>query len=617
MTSVPSASRQKRNLTEEEIGSICALIPLNPSIPSETAECVRSGLVKNLREQLADVLIYPEGIPKLRKTIEEEYYRSLLQAGEMVGVQAATSIGEPVSQMTLNAFHYSGISTIGISSGVPRVEEILNASKKQKSRMMNLYMKDKKDLREIRKEVYHSVTEVCLGTLLSKVEIDFIQRFEELDEEEQKWYGLYMDMYSSEIMEENQFLVQWRIRLHLNRDPLFHHSVSTLDVARKIEHSFRDLHAVASPTSIGIVDVFVDFNGIKIKKKKEEEEKEDNAKEIKCIHNVVLPYLKDIMICGMEGVTDVYLHKEQGEWVIDTNGSNLYAAFANEALDYTRCMSSDIWEIYRILGVEATRNFIIQEFYKVLASSGASVGRRHIELLADSMTYQGKINSVNRYGIDRDQIGPMAKASFEESVRNFFIAAVNGETDHMGVSASIMGGKMVRSGTGFVDLKLDADMIRTAPPLPEFVYPEPRNQEKEPKTEPKEYKMKEIKEKPAEFKPEYKPDYKSDYKPEYKSEYKSDYKPEYKSDYKPVEYKSDYKPEYKPVEYKPKEYKPKETKETKPRPVYQLAAVAGTLPGMKSEPVAEKDPQPIKQSFMKRAPKEVKKSEVLLEFEDE
>jgi DNA-directed RNA polymerase II subunit RPB1 len=76
--------------------------------------------VKNLREQLAEVLIYPEGVPKLKKTIEEEYYRSLLQPGEMVGVQAATSIGEPVSQMTLNAFHYSGISTIGISSGVPR-----------------------------------------------------------------------------------------------------------------------------------------------------------------------------------------------------------------------------------------------------------------------------------------------------------------------------------------------------------------------------------------------------------------------------------------------------------------------------------------------------------------
>lgn len=122
-----------------------------------------------------------------------------------------------------------------------------------------------------------------------------------------------------------------------------------------------------------------------------------------------------------------------------------------------------------MLGVEATRQFIIEEFYKVLSAGGASVGRRHIELLADSMTYQGKINSVNRYGIDRNQIGAMAKASFEESVRNFFIAAVNGEVDRMGVSASLMAGKLVKCGTGFCDMVLDESMLARVKParLPE------------------------------------------------------------------------------------------------------------------------------------------------------
>jgi hypothetical protein len=123
--------------------------------------------------------------------------------------------------------------------------------------------------------------------------------------------------------------------------------------------------------------------------------------------------------------------------------------------------------------VEACRQFIIEEFYKVLSVGGASVGRRHIELLADSMTYQGKINSVNRYGIDRNQIGPMAKASFEESVRNFFIAAVNGETDQMGVSASLMAGKLVKCGTGFMEMVLNEDMLKKIrpPPLKEIVKP--------------------------------------------------------------------------------------------------------------------------------------------------
>jgi len=121
-----------------------------------------------------------------------------------------------------------------------------------------------------------------------------------------------------------------------------------------------------------------------------------------------------------------------------------------------------------MLGVEATRQFIINEFYKVLAISGASVGRRHIELLADSMTFQGKINSVNRYGIDRNETGPLAKASFEESVNNFFIASVNNETDDMGVSSSIMAGKLAEMGTGYMDLIYDIEAK-----MPDVSVPDP------------------------------------------------------------------------------------------------------------------------------------------------
>jgi len=254
---------------------------------------------------------------------------------------------------------------------------------------------------------------------------------------------------------------------------MFKHSITCLDVGKRIENSFRDLYVVCSPDNIGIVDVFIDFDSIKLKKKEEQDiEVIQASKEIRCINNVIIPYLKEINICGIPGIEDVYIHEDKGEWVVDTRGTNLYAAFANESLDYTRCKSSDIWEVLRILGVEATRNFIIEEFFKVLSVSGASVGRRHIELLADSMTYQGKINSVNRYGIDRNQIGPMAKASFEESVRNFFIAAVNGESDNMGVSSSLMGGKLVKCGTGFLDVRLDHEMLKKVKLLPDFVYPE-------------------------------------------------------------------------------------------------------------------------------------------------
>jgi hypothetical protein len=175
----------------------------------------------------------------------------------------------------------------------------------------------------------------------------------------------------------------------------------------------------------------------------------------------------DIQIGGINGVEDIFIREDKGNWVVDTQGSNLSSIFYYDWLELSKCTSSDIWEIRKILGVEATRQFIINEFYKVLSVSGASVGRRHIELLADSMTFQGKINSVNRYGIDRNETGPLAKASFEESVNNFFIAATNGETDDMGVSSSVMAGKLAQFGSGYFDVLFDISRPLHVPHLPD------------------------------------------------------------------------------------------------------------------------------------------------------
>jgi hypothetical protein len=446
----------KRKLTTEEIDDLCSIIELNRFIPEETATCVRNGLVKSIRGQLEAVTIYPTMIPKLKKIIEKEYYTTQLQAGEMVGVQAATSIGEPVSQMTLNAFHFSGISSIGIASGVPRVEELLNASKKQKSYGMTLYMDRKYDIHVLKRKIMSSIMEVYLSNITEHYTIEYVSSLDSLNETDRKWYPLYFAMYSSEILEEGELKYHWRIRFKLNKSKMYDHSVSCLTVGKKIEDAFRDLYVVASPDNIGIVDVYVDFSQMKLKKKEEEDIGIlDNKKEGMCLYNIILPYLNDILVSGVEGIESMFIREDKNEWVIDTQGSNLMNIFAYEGFDSKRCSSSDIWEIYNMLGVEATRQFIINEFYKVLAISGASVGRRHIELLADSMTFQGKINSVNRYGIDRNETGPLAKASFEESVNNFFIASVNNETDDMGVSSSIMAGKLAEMGTGYMDLIYD------------------------------------------------------------------------------------------------------------------------------------------------------------------
>lgn len=60
--------------------------------------------------------------------------------GEMVGALAAQSLGEPATQMTLNTFHYAGVSAKNVTLGVPRLKEIINISKKPKTPSLTVYL---------------------------------------------------------------------------------------------------------------------------------------------------------------------------------------------------------------------------------------------------------------------------------------------------------------------------------------------------------------------------------------------------------------------------------------------------------------------------------------------
>jgi len=55
--------------------------------------------------------------------------RAAARAGTPVGGIAAQSIGEPGTQMTLKTFHFAGVASMNITQGVPRIKEIINASK--------------------------------------------------------------------------------------------------------------------------------------------------------------------------------------------------------------------------------------------------------------------------------------------------------------------------------------------------------------------------------------------------------------------------------------------------------------------------------------------------------
>jgi DNA-directed RNA polymerase beta' subunit len=124
------------------------------------------------------------------------------------------------------------------------------------------------------------------------------------------------------------------------------------------------------------------------------------------------------------------------------------------AVDGTRLYSTNVWDVYEVLGIEAARSVLFNEINGLFESVG--VNYRHLCLLCDVMTRFGKLMSIDRYGINKNDIGTLAKASFEETEKILLKAALFGEMDPVtGVSANIMMGQPIRGGTAFSQILLD------------------------------------------------------------------------------------------------------------------------------------------------------------------
>ena len=76
------------------------------------------------------------------------------------------------------------------------------------------------------------------------------------------------------------------------------------------------------------------------------------------------------------------------------------------------------------------------------------------------MTNKGFLTAINRQGINRGDIGPLAKCSFEDTTDQLIKAGLHGEKDKLnGVSSNIMMGQIIRAGTGLCDIYLDEEKM--------------------------------------------------------------------------------------------------------------------------------------------------------------
>jgi DNA-directed RNA polymerase II subunit RPB1 len=149
-------------------------------------------------------------------------------------------------------------------------------------------------------------------------------------------------------------------------------------------------------------------------------------------------------------------YKPVEQYVLVSDGSNFLEILTHPDVDATKVVSSDIHDMMKNLGIEATRATLFKEIDTLFKESGSSVNYRHVGLLLDKMCHKGKVMSVDRYGINKNDIGPLAKMSFEQTEEIALRAAEFGERDPvLGVSAHVMLGAPIRAGTAFSEVLFD------------------------------------------------------------------------------------------------------------------------------------------------------------------
>ena len=439
----------KRKLYADEINFILDFIQPNKNIPRDTAKSIVKITKNKLYKMLSTQLVYPEIIPELKEQLHRYYIKSLIQPGETVGVLCAQSIGEKQTQTTLNTFHKAGQSEKTMTKGVPRFQELINATKNQVNINHKIYLKNGKcSIKTARKIIGTNVLGIKLSDLILDIEFH-------LNGKTEHWYDSFRDLYDNF---DNRIPC---VTLKINLNKIFHVKLDFETICDRIQEYYEDLKCVFSPYEQGIIDVFVNTSEIDIPFGQNKIKEEDIS--LYYIEEIVVPNLEKLKICGIPCIEDIFFIKEKGEWIVETNATqrdtNTYSfldILCLPNIDYTRTLSNNIWDIYETLDIEAVKQYLIEEFMNVMDG----INLCHTKILVDRMTHGGTISSITRYTLKKEESGPLGKASFEETMDNFLNAGVTCDKENVkGVSASIICGKQINTGTGMVSVSLDIDFL--------------------------------------------------------------------------------------------------------------------------------------------------------------
>ena len=339
------------------------------------------------------------GLENVCKKGLELYDKSQVEPGQAVGIVTAQSIGEPGTQMTLRTFHTAGIAEKNVTLGLPRIIELVDARKNPSTPSMDIYLdKDSKSSKEKAIQTAKEILETAVKDLIiHPVETDYQTKIIlNVDSAKLKTRGCTLEDVTSVLESNKKFKLK--------------HDNNTIT-----------LQLVAESDTATVV----------------------------ALRNKVLK----TTIKGVPTIERLTLKEENGEWLIQTTGSNLAKVLSVKGVEKNNVRTNNVFEIGETLGIEAARNALINELKGTLENQGLEVDMRYLMLVADLMCHKGNLQQIGRHGIAGKKNSVLARAAFEITVPTIANAAKLGEIEELkGITENVIVGSQIPIGSGTVDI---------------------------------------------------------------------------------------------------------------------------------------------------------------------
>lgn len=344
-----------------------------------------------------------------------KYLRAQIEPGTAVGAIAAQSIGEPGTQMTLKTFHFAGVASMNVTLGVPRIKEIINASKTISTPIITCTLINEDDERAAR---------VVKGRLEKTFLSDVISWLDEVYCEDKCYIAMKLNFDT---------INKLQLALTLNG------VVDALVAAPKLKLQ-REQFQLLPPDKIRLM--ITSASSFK---------KPATPEPMSLYYRVqhLTRALPSTIVLGYPSIHRAVISEANGKKKLLVEGYGLREAMNTVGVVGERTTSNHIMETNEVLGIEAARSSIIREINYTMSSHGMNIDPRHVALLGDIMTFKGEVLGITRFGVAKMKDSVLSLASFEKTTDHLFDAGFYHKKDTIdGVSEKIILGQVMAMGTG-------------------------------------------------------------------------------------------------------------------------------------------------------------------------